>query len=238
MSVFFRVYYVLRDARDGLLRHPGANLAALLLVAAAVFAFTAAQMLADGLEGVAALLEAQTKMRAFLSDQTDPDAAAAAARALPGVRNVTIESAEEALARFRNAVPAAAALLVAFGDNPFPNALIIEPASPSAAARIAEALPSIPGVEEVVWAQPYLERITALAGALRWLGGLGLIGLFALAFLVTALAFHLHVLTRQDEIDIRLLVGASSLMVRAQFAVEALLLGALGGLLGSWIGWE
>ena len=76
-----RLGYVLRDAWSGLTRHPGANLAAVVLVAAAVFVLTCSVLLDDALRGVAVLLESQTQMRAFVAEgEPPPEPRFAAAR--------------------------------------------------------------------------------------------------------------------------------------------------------------
>lgn len=232
-----RLGYILRDARDGLLRHPLPNVAALALFASALFVFSASLTADDALRGAAALLQAQWRMRAFLAEGTDAARAADQVRALPGVAAVRVETAEQALDRFRAAFPGAADLLDAFEQNPFPDTLVVDPAAGAELERLAADLADVEGVTDVIWAREYLPRLLALSGTLRRLGGLGLTTVFALAFLVTVMTVSLNVLHRQDEVDVRLLVGASPGEVRLQFAVEAVLLGLAGGAAGGAAGW-
>ncbi|MFO7246283.1 MAG: permease-like cell division protein FtsX [Bacillota bacterium] len=234
MRLVYRLGYVLRDAWSGLTRHPGPNLAALVLVGAAVFVLACSVLVDDALRGVALLLESQTQIRAFVADGQDPQAAAEAVAQLPGVASVRVEPADEALERFRQTFPGAAGLLAAFDRNPFPDTLIIEPQGEP--GPVAASLKLHPAVSDVIWAEAYLPQLQALASSLREAGALGLTAVFATAFLVTIMAVHLNVLHRRDEVDIRLLVGASPREVRAQFLIEAAGLGLLGGLLGAAAG--
>ncbi|HEX6987882.1 MAG TPA: FtsX-like permease family protein, partial [Bacillota bacterium] len=98
------------------------------------------------------------------------------------------------------------------------------------------ALERHPLVSDVIWAEAYLPQLEALAASLREAGALGLGAVFATAFLVTMMTVHLNVLHRRDEVDIRLLVGASATDVRMQFLIEAVCLGLLGGLIGGLAG--
>lgn len=234
MRMLYRLLYVLRDAWSGLTRHPGANVAAVLLVAAAVFVLSCSVLVDDALRGVAVLLESQTQMRAFVRDGEPAEGAAAVIAQLPGVDSVRVEPAAEALERFRASFPGAADLLDAFDRNPFPDTLIIEPAGePGPLARTLERHPLI---SDVIWAEAYLPQLQSLADSLREAGALGLAAVFATAFLVTVMTVHLNVLHRRDEVDIRLLVGASATDVRVQFLIEAACLGLLGGALGALAG--
>ncbi|HEX6988514.1 MAG TPA: permease-like cell division protein FtsX [Bacillota bacterium] len=234
MRALYRLGYVLRDAWSGLSRHPGANLAAVVLVAAAVFVLACTVLVDDALRGVAVLLESQTEIRAFIRDGEDPDRVAAAIGQLPGIASLRVEPAAEALERFRATFPGAADLLEAFDRNPFPDALVVQPAGDP--GPLARALERHPLVSDVIWAEAYLPQLEALAASLREAGALGLGAVFATAFLVTMMTVHLNVLHRRDEVDIRLLVGASATDVRMQFLVEAICLGLFGGLIGGLAG--
>lgn len=234
MRRLYRLGYVLRDAWSGLTRHPGANLAAVVLVAAAVFVLTCSVLLDDALRGVAVLLESQTQLRAFVAEGEEAERVAAVIGQVPGVASVRVEPAVAALERFRATFPGAADLLEAFDRNPFPDTLIIEPAGEP--GSLARALERQPLLSDVIWAEAYLPQLQALAASLREAGALGLAAVFATAFLVTVMTVHLNVLHRRDEVDIRLLVGASATDVRMQFLIEAVCLGLLGGLLGGLAG--
>lgn len=234
MRHFYRFYYLLRDAGQGLARHGASSVATFLLLSVAVFGLNAA-LLAEGLlSGVARQLEAQSKMRVFLVTGSDLLAAASQVASLAGVERVTPETPEQALERFRSGFPGAASFLESFDTNPFPAALLIDVTPEADPAELAGQLAELPWVSEVIWPQEYLPRLLELAKTFRRLGTLGVAGLMGIAFLVTMLAIQLNIFSRRDEIIIRLLVGASPWSVRMQFTCEAMILGVLGGLAGGW----
>lgn len=237
MSVFYRGLYILRDALESLMRFPGASLAATILTALAIFTLSSVLLLDQQLQGVAAMLESQSRMRVFLSDHADLEAAASAARRIDGVARVAIERAEDAYQRFRTSFPGGEDLLTVLDRNPFPNALLIELADARQSETVAATLRSLPGSTAVIWPQEQVPQLMRLADALRSLGVAGLAGLFVVAVLVIGLAISLSILHRHDEITIRLLLGASPFSVRLQFFFEMTLLGALGGFLGGYGAW-
>lgn len=234
MRPLYWCYYLLRDVRQGLLRHAAASLATLLLLTIAVSGLTTAALLEDASQGLARQLEAQSKMRVFLDDSADLASLAAQAEGLAGVERVTPETDQQTRERFRAGFPGGATFLDYLDTIPFPDALLID-LSPGADPReTAAQLQDLPGVSQVIWPQEYLPKLLDVSQSLRRVGGVVVSGLFGLAFLVTLLAVQLNVMNRRDEIAVRLLVGASPVAVRLQFGVEAALLGAAGGLLGAW----
>jgi len=148
------------------------------------------------------------------------------------VREVRFVSREAALAELR-ATEALAEVVAALGENPLPDALIVQvaQAEPGALDALAVELRAHPAVAEVHadsdWARRFgaAARIARTAIALlALLLGVGLVA-------VTFNTIRLQVLTQRQEIELSRLVGATDAFIRRPFYYLGLLQGVAGGLL-------
>jgi cell division transport system permease protein len=103
--------------------------------------------------------------------------------------------------------------------------------------RLAVAYEQAPGVEEAEYDLVWIERLSTavrlIRGAGAFLGGiLALAGVFTISN-----AIRLTVYSRQDELDIMRLVGATRAYVKGPFVVEGMLQGGLGGLVAVGLLW-
>jgi cell division transport system permease protein len=151
-----------------------------------------------------------------------------------GVAEVRVVTKQEALERFRAGVGQGGAFLEGLEENPLPASLEIalEPASRSADGmrRVVGSLAGLPGIEDLVsgqeWVEGYLRAIALVRGI-----GIGLGAILALAaLLIVANTIRLAVLARRDELEILSLVGASRAFVATPFLLEGAAQGATGGL--------
>lgn len=222
-----------RDAPGISLLTTGTIAAALLL--AGLYA-TALQ----NLEGLVVVWGRSASITVFLQETAPAprwDAARRALAQLEGVDDATLVTPAQALARFRARGEAAAALVEGVTDEILPPAveLVVRPgfADLASVAAIAEQAAKVVDVLEVDYGRDELDRLQALLAVLR-IGGLGAGFLFilAVAFIVSN-TIRLTVYSRQDEIAILRLVGATRWFVRAPFLVEGALWGTSGGVLAA-----
>ncbi len=141
---------------------------------------------------------------------------------------------EDTLARMQQDT-ALADVIGALPQNPFPDAIVVSPADDSAAdslaalEQIAVAARQWRGVELVQIDSDWAQRLAAFVRLARTgllllavLLGLGLIA-------ITFNTIRLQVLTRQAEIDVSRLLGATDAFIRRPFLWHGALLGLLGG---------
>ena len=165
------------------------------------------------------------------------NALAAQIRAQPVVKGVEIRTAADALARFKSLFPDLAALPGEVGETPFPPSIEVslrpELARTPMVTNLIESWRRINGVQDVHYDAVLVNRLSAFVGMARGLTlALGLILALASGFTI-ANVIRLSVYSREDEIEIMRLVGASKSYIRGPFLAEGLLSGALGGLLAS-----
>jgi len=155
------------------------------------------------------------------------------ARERPGVRTVTLITASEALAQFRQQSGFGAAL-DALEDNPLPHVLAITPnaagTDPAAVENLRRFLQAWPEVETVQVDGDWVARFNAILALLRRLLLLaaGLLGLGVVA--VVGNTIRLEIQNRRAEIEVTKLVGGTNAFVRRPFLYTGALYGLLGGL--------
>jgi cell division transport system permease protein len=158
------------------------------------------------------------------------------ARARPEVTEVTLISADDALAEFRKYSGFGAALEV-LQDNPLPHVLHVRPRAEASSAASLESLrryfaawPEVDLVQiDSEWVMRFngilelLRRVLVITATLLGLGVLAIIGN----------TIRLEILNRRAEIEVTKLVGGSNGFVRRPFLYAGALYG-LGGALLAW----
>ncbi len=238
-AVLHRLRFFVRQALGSMRQSPLVQLVAVSTIALAVAVLAACLMVLENVDRLAETWGAEVRLVVFLAPEaSDADAERLRAQvvSLPEVERVTLRSREQALADFRAALGADAALVEGVGPDLLPASVEVglrpgrrDEATLAALADRLRALPETAVVEDIAWGQDILERLRAFRDGLR-LAGVVIAVLVALAvvFIVTN-TVRLALFARRDEIEVMHLVGASRLFVRAPFYLE----GALQGLLGA-----
>jgi cell division transport system permease protein len=154
------------------------------------------------------------------------------------VPEVTIErfiSRDDAMRTLKKRLGDKAGLLDGLRENPLPASLEIilsgEQVKDSRAHTLKTRLERIEAVDEVHYSHEWLERVQAIMGAIRLIGisfG-GLLFLSTLFIIINTIKLTIY--SRQDEVEILKLVGATNRFVKAPFLIEGSIQGFLGGVL-------
>ena len=166
-----------------------------------------------------------------------PDALADALTRHGAVADVTVVSADEALAEFRRYTDLADALDM-LDDNPLPASLratLARGAGPEDLDVLAALAEEAEGVAEVVVEKTWLERVTDITRVVSRLGAM-LAALFGLgAVLITATSVRLAIEARLEELRVLKLVGATDAQIRRPFLYFGLVYGLGGGLVAAML---
>jgi cell division transport system permease protein len=158
-------------------------------------------------------------------------------KTIAGVEEAVFIPRAEALATLRSQLQKQAGILDHLRGNPLPDAfeLTFRPTAHGdrgSLDRIAAEIEALPAVSQVVYAQQWLQRFSAIFNLFK-LVGYGLVGIFSIAaVLIVANTIRLMVYNRREEIEIMRLVGAADGFIKAPFYICAMVLGAVGSLLG------
>ena len=180
-----------------------------------------------------------TRIMAYLRPETG-EAAPALQRsleAIDGVRQATFISSDEALHDLQTRLKHSPSLIENLLENPLPNAFEIQLA-PSAESwerieSVATRIRSLAEVEEVEYGRQWVVAIRRIAHLFQTMG-VALMGLLLVAAVaIVANTTRLVIYSRQEEVEIMRLVGATEHFIQAPFFIEGLiqgLIGAVGGI--------
>ncbi len=238
---FRQHWFALRRTLAGMLRQPLTSALNLLVIAIATAFPLALWLVVTSLAGVVGHLPVEPQITVFLRTSVTP-------MEIQGLRELERSDARIAKHRF---VPKDEALkdmqqAAGFGDllaglpeNPLPDAIIFTAKENHAESleALQKELAAKPGVEEVqldsAWARR-LERLVALGRAVFQ----AVVALLATALvLITGNTIRMQILTRQEEIEVSKLIGATDAFIRRPFIHFAAAQGLLGGALACAIVW-
>ncbi len=244
MAALRAVAYFFEEALVSLWRSRLINALSIGTIGVSLFVLGAFLALAGNLSGVVDRWAEKVQVSFYLSDRATPDQRDRLQAALasdPAVASAEFVSREQALQRFRELFGDLRSLPDDIGSNPFPASIEVTLRGGDRAAdevrRLAAAYEQAPGVEEaeydLVWIQRLSTAVRLIRGAGAFLGGiLALAGVFTISNVI-----RLTVYSRQDELDIMRLVGATRAYVKGPFVVEGMLQGGLGGLVAVGLLW-
>ena len=157
-------------------------------------------------------------------------------QSMPGIAKIRFISSVEALHQLKMQMKRQSAILKGLDKNPLPDAFEIRM---TGAARdlqqveaLANRLESVEGVAEVEYGQQWLGRFLDIFNLLR-LAGYAIGGIFFMAAVfIVANTIRLVLYSRQEEIEIMRLIGATDGFIKAPFYIEGLIQGACGGIIG------
>lgn len=219
------------EAAAGFRQNGWTTIIGVTTIAAVLLGVGAAVMLGLNLSEVAASLESQVTIVAFLQTGLSSEEQAAAQQAiaaLPGVTSVRVVSRAEALTRLTQYLGDTAAFRDLQPVNPLPDSFEVALDDPSSATTIARAIAEVAGVEDVSDGARGTELLMLTRGV-RILAALLALLLASIALVVGANAIRFTVIARQGEIEILRLVGATRSWIQWPLVVE----GALEGLIAA-----
>lgn len=230
-----RLAYILQDALVNIRRSRWSGLASIGTIAFSFVIVGLFLIITRNLGAVVGEWKEQFQVTVFLEDGITAEQLALLKRRIQSegaVKAMTYTSKAEALQSFKRELKGQESLLEGLGENPIPASfqLRIHEAfqTPEGLRQLTASLARLEGVEDVLYGQEWVDRLSAAVRILRLLGlsvGLAL-GLASL--LIVSNTIRLAVYARAEEIEIMRLVGATKLHIRAPFLLEGMIQGALG----------
>ena len=236
MKNWFRQHWIaFKRTVAGMLRQPATSLLNLLVIAIAAAFPLALWLVISSVSGVVGKMPVEPQITVFLRSSATPGEIKAL-RDLDGkdarIARHRFVSKEDALQEMQQST-GFGDLLAGLPDNPLPDAIIFTAKGNQAETLEArqKELAAKSGVEESqldsAWARR-LERLVALGRAVFD----AVAALLALALvLITGNTIRMQILTRQDEIEVAKLIGATDAFIRRPFIHFAIAQGLFGGLL-------
>ncbi len=230
-----RLRYILQDALVNIRRSGWGGIASIGTIAVSFVIVGIFLIITGNLGALVAEWKEQFQVTVFLEDGISAEQLALVKKRIQSeraVKGIGYTSKEEALQSFKRDLRGKESLLEGLGENPIPASfqLRIHEAyqTPEALRQLTASLARLEGVDDVLYGQEWVDRLTAAIRMLRLLGLSVGLALGMASLLIVSNTIRLAVYARVEEIEIMRLVGATKLHVRAPFLLEGLIQGALG----------
>jgi cell division transport system permease protein len=229
-----RLRYIFEDALINIRRSGWGGLASIGTMAVSFVIVGIFLIITGNLGALVAEWKEQFQVTVFLEDGITGEQLALVRKRIQNeraVKGMTYTSKAEALQQFKRELQGKDSLLEGLGENPIPASLQLRVheayQTPEALRQLTASLGRVEGVEDVMYGQEWVDRLSAVIRLLRLLAlGVGLaLGLASL--LIVSNTIRLAVYARAEEIEVMRLVGASRLHVRAPFLLEGMIQGTL-----------
>ncbi|SDH20362.1 cell division transport system permease protein [Alteribacillus persepolensis] len=116
-------------------------------------------------------------------------------------------------------------------ENPLNDAFILEAEEPQLTEHVAQQAEQLPHIDRVDYGEQVVEQLFNVTSVMRTIGIVLVIGLMFTSMFLISNTIKLTIVSRQKEIQIMKLVGATNGFIRWPFFVEGLLLGVLGSVI-------
>jgi len=214
------------------------SLASIGSVTAVLLVLGLSLVLIVNVNSIAEYVESSVEIKVFLIDELDSsqvETIGAKIKQLEGIKEITFESKEQALEKYKKQLGNNNNLLEGLEgeNNPLPSSYIVKVEDPNTIGDTAGKISAFEGVEEVTYGKDVVDRLLKSTYMIRIVGSI-LIGILALiSIFIISNTIKLTVAARRKEINIMKFVGATDGFIRLPFVIEGLVLGLIGAVLSS-----
>ena len=225
-----------RSALQGIRHQPFPHAVAVLTLAISLFALGLGTACSTAIDRVLFSLGTDVQMTVWLRPEVpmaEVDSLVTLLRARGFAAQLVTPRA--ALERLGQELGPATEVLKGLARDPLPPSLELQVPptwrDPASLRLLSEELQKRAEVSAVDWGEAAVERLGALARALRWGGLLAFAILLVATVVVVSATLQLAIYARRGEVEIQKLVGATDRFVRAPFLIEGVLQGLTGAAL-------
>jgi cell division transport system permease protein len=226
-----QIQYLAQETWRGLKRGGWMNWAAISTVTVLLFLFGISLQTSWQVNGMLQNMGSQLEVSAYLRPNQSGETLQRQLGQMPDIASVQLVPRADAWKRLVADLGATdlQGATDALGQNPLVDQLKIRARSGSQVPKLAQMLASFPEIEQVAYLNEVMQNLVQLNQGLGWMGWgvIGLLTLTALAVINTTI--RLIVVTRQQEIEVMQLVGATTIWIYLPFLLQGLTFGLLGG---------
>lgn len=230
--------YTSREAFFAFRRSPLLTALSIATIAFALYTLSVFGLVWTNIDRVLESVEERVEVIAYLVDGTDPTETSALMRevaAYPEVDSIAYLSKEDALARARAELSDYSALYEDLEANPLPASVEVALRAGYRDAAdvgdVATRIARFPFVEEIKFGEDWVQKLDFLQNLSLFLG-LVVGGVFAvIAFVAIGATINIVLISREDEIAIMKMVGATRSFIARPLVIEGFAKGVLGAVL-------
>jgi len=227
------VRYACRDGWRLIIRHWGMSLLTVLTAMSVFFIIGASTLFVLNVKNIVSSLENQLTIQAYLKPKADVKATEKAIKELPYVKETKLITRDMALERLRSRIGEQAKAVMLLGENPLPESFEIKVKKVTQVAETARLLIAIPEVEDIVYAGRVAEKLTRVSSFVEKFSFIMLIVAIAASGVVLFNTIRISVYSREEEISVMMMVGATSTYVALPFVIQGFILGITGAFFAS-----
>jgi cell division transport system permease protein len=228
---FTQMQYLGQETWRGLKRGGWMNWAAISTVTVLLFLFGISLQTHWQINGLLQNMGSQLEISAYLRPNLSGEALKTQLGQMPDLASVQLISREDSWKRLVADLGSTdvQGATEALGQNPLVDQLKIRAQNGQQVPKLAQMLASFPEIEQVSYLNEVMQNLAQLNQGIGWMGWgvIGMLTLTALAVINTTI--RLIVVTRQQEIEVMQLVGATTLWIYLPFLLQGLTFGLLGG---------
>lgn len=225
------IRYACRDGWRLIIRHWGMSFLTIFTAMSVFFIIGASTLFVLNVRNIVSSLENQMTIQAYLKSNADNETAARSIRALPEVKQAKIITKDMALERLRSRIGNQAKAVMLLGENPLPSSIEVSVHKVSQVPEVARMLVAIPEVDDIVYAGRVAEKLTKVSGFVEKFSLIMLIVAIAASGVVLFNTIRISVYSREEEISVMMMVGATSTYVALPFVIQGFFLGLAGAVL-------
>jgi cell division transport system permease protein len=222
--------YALRDGARLILRHWGLAFLTVVTSMAVFYLIGASVLLVLNTRHIVNILEGELSVQAYLLPGASYEEAARAVEKINHVTQIVIITPEMALERLKQRMPDRADFLTLLGENPLPSSLEVSVDRADSIETVVTALAAIPLINDIVYAGRLAEKVARFS---RFAGQFS-IALLLISITASAVVLfntiRIAVYSKEEEIGIMLMVGATPTFVAMPFVLQGIILGGVGSL--------
>ena len=230
--------YTSREAFFAFRRSPLLTALSISTIAFALYTLSVFGLVWTNIDRVLADVEERVEVIAYLVDGTDPTETSALMRevaAYPEVDSIAYLSKEDALARARAELSDYSALYEDLEANPLPASVEVALKTGYRDAvdvsDVATRIARFAFVEDIKYGEDWVQKLDFLQNLSLFLG-LVVGGVFAvIAFVAIGATINIVLISREDEIAIRKMVGATRAFIARPLVIEGFAKGVLGAVI-------
>jgi len=222
--------YAIRDGTRLILRHWGLAFLTIVTSMAVFYLIGASVLLVLNTRHIVNILEGELSIQAYLTQGASYEDAARAVASVSHVTKVVIITPEMALERLNQRMPDRADFLTLLGENPLPSSLEISVDRADSIGSVVTSLAAIPLISDIVYAGNLAEKVARFS---RFAGQFSIALLFISITASAVVLFNtirIAVYSKEEEIGIMLMVGATPTFVALPFVLQGIILGGVGSL--------
>lgn len=223
----------MRDGCRLVFRHWGMSLLTVVTAMAVFYLIGVSALFVMNVRNIVDKLEDQLTIQAYMKPGVNLEEAGKKIAAMDNVESTQLITRERALERLRSRLGSQADAVSLLGENPLPESVEVHVSRASYAEIVAEELRKLAETDDVIYAGAVADKLAKVSG---------FVGIFSAVMLSIALltsgvvlfnTIRISVYSREEEIDVMVMIGATPTYISMPFVIQGLLLGLLGSALAA-----